>query len=468
MTLFFETNKKKGRTWSFENDDDFEKVVSDATYGELLTQDTFSSDADVDPIDTFSGRNKTERNTGEIFNRKQKELPVLSILDVSAKIYACLTGDKVCTDFGRDLTTEVALKTIPIPEKSKALVLNAGNGSMGILLAARNPMASIYLYDDDESNTRLIERNLDANMDTMETLPICNAFCVAGNTLGSEYDVVILRPPSHVGLDAIRDYILTAYASLKIGGKLYVVTHNKSGAPRHAKIVSEVFGSEQFSHIFTGRGGYRVFAAERIVSDQDLVQSLSAPQVPVSIFGLESNYQTEHGLFSKNNLDLGSRYLLETVLPIFKNNDDTPKKILDAGCGWGVIGCTAAQYFPAAQVDLIDSSRRAIDVAEQNVQKLGLSERVQVLNAGNIKEDIAGKYDLILSNPPYHLDIPVLLDFFIGIRSKLENKGKCFCVIEQSFQTKFIGIFERVFGRFTIYSTTTVDNISYTIIQLRK
>lgn len=75
-------------------------------------------------------------------------------------------------------------------------------------------------------------------------------------------------------------------------------------------------------------------------------------------------------------------------------------RVLDLCCGSGCIGITAAMVFPEAEVVLSDISSDALEVAQKNIRRYQLGDRVSV-NHGAMFEGIEGKFDLILCNPPY-------------------------------------------------------------------
>lgn len=78
-----------------------------------------------------------------------------------------------------------------------------------------------------------------------------------------------------------------------------------------------------------------------------------------------------------------------------------PDNILDLCCGGGCIGIAAAQYFSDSQVDMVDISQDALDVARENIELYQLQGRVKLFNSSLFDELPAKKYQLILSNPPY-------------------------------------------------------------------
>ena len=76
----------------------------------------------------------------------------------------------------------------------------------------------------------------------------------------------------------------------------------------------------------------------------------------------------------------------------------TPKRILDLCTGSGCLALLAARAFPGAKVDASDISREALAVAARNVR----THRCRIrLIRSDLFEKIEGRYDLILSNPPY-------------------------------------------------------------------
>jgi len=104
-------------------------------------------------------------------------------------------------------------------------------------------------------------------------------------------------------------------------------------------------------------------------------------------------------VFSRNHLDIGGRYLMDH-LPEGDFN-----KVVDLGCGNGVVGMTAAIAYPQAQITFIDESYMAVDSARINMQKNFEEERSEnarfVVNNGLVGFK-ANSYDLILCNPPFH------------------------------------------------------------------
>ena len=80
---------------------------------------------------------------------------------------------------------------------------------------------------------------------------------------------------------------------------------------------------------------------------------------------------------------------------------DAVRRILDIGTGSGCMAIACALAFPGARVDAVDVSAEALEVARRNVVRHRVGERVRLL-AGDCYGPVgSGRYDLIVSNPPY-------------------------------------------------------------------
>lgn len=76
--------------------------------------------------------------------------------------------------------------------------------------------------------------------------------------------------------------------------------------------------------------------------------------------------------------------------------------VLDAGTGTGIIALMMAQRFPEALVTAIDVDEGAVRQAQENVLQSPFSERIEVL--GESLQQHEGRYDSIISNPPFFMD----------------------------------------------------------------
>lgn len=80
--------------------------------------------------------------------------------------------------------------------------------------------------------------------------------------------------------------------------------------------------------------------------------------------------------------------------------NEAPGRVLDLCTGSGCIGIATALVFPEASVDLSDISEDALQLAARNIDRHGLQSRVSAVQS-DLFAGLQGKYDLIVSNPPY-------------------------------------------------------------------
>jgi 16S rRNA (guanine1207-N2)-methyltransferase len=181
------------------------------------------------------------------------------------------------------------------------------------------------------------------------------------------------------------------------------------------------------------RKGNRVIkGVNRAHQPESVVEGLRR-KVSFQVLGRNFELESEPSLFSKDDLDIGTRVLLESVdLTSFR-------RLLDVGCGWGAVGIVAATVNPEGEVIMTDVDRRAVKVAKENTERLGLEDRVKTVATDDIYI-IPGNFDLILSNPPFHADTGTLTGIFQKARSKLEKRGELYLVVEKTYLQKLQGV----------------------------
>ncbi|MGL4397268.1 MAG: peptide chain release factor N(5)-glutamine methyltransferase [Hyphomicrobium sp.] len=79
---------------------------------------------------------------------------------------------------------------------------------------------------------------------------------------------------------------------------------------------------------------------------------------------------------------------------------DQPLRIADIGTGSGAIAVTLLAELPNATVVATDISRPALDVARDNARRLGVADRIDLVETRGLS-GVAGRFDVVVSNPPY-------------------------------------------------------------------
>ncbi len=141
---------------------------------------------------------------------------------------------------------------------------------------------------------------------------------------------------------------------------------------------------------------------------------------PYRGYGL--TFTTDAGVFSKGELDAGSRLLLD-ALPALKGD------VLDIGCGWGAIGVAIAKANKAAKVTMVDVNHRALDLCRDNCARNGVS--AEVLESDGMTAVMGTKFDAIVTNPPIRAGKQIIYRMFADAAVSLNEGGALYLVIRK-------------------------------------
>lgn len=147
-------------------------------------------------------------------------------------------------------------------------------------------------------------------------------------------------------------------------------------------------------------------------------------QIEEQVQGIDLVLQTNEEVFSPTAVDKGTRAMLSFVT--FSPED----KVLDLGCGCGVVGILAAKQIGADRVVMCDVSQNAVLLSRQNAEANGV-EAVTIRQSDGLKEISESGFTLILSNPPYHTDFAVAKGFIEDGLKKLAIGGKMVMVTKR-------------------------------------
>ncbi|WP_315985983.1 class I SAM-dependent methyltransferase, partial [Streptomyces sp. wa22] len=139
--------------------------------------------------------------------------------------------------------------------------------------------------------------------------------------------------------------------------------------------------------------------------------------------------RTHHaGIFCAERLDIGTRFFLKH-LP----QRTGPDRVVDLGCGNGVVGTAAALANPEASVVFTDESYQAVASAEATFRdNVGPDAEAEFLVGDGMAGLPPGSVDLVLSNPPFHSHQAVTdataRNMFHGARAALRQGGELWVV----------------------------------------
>ncbi len=156
----------------------------------------------------------------------------------------------------------------------------------------------------------------------------------------------------------------------------------------------------------------------------------------------EFGFRTAAGVFSRAGVDRGTRLLLDAASP------EGADRILDLGCGYGVVGIVTAARAPRAQVVLVDVNPRAAALAAENVQLNGITNAE--VRCGDGCAPVAGMvFDLVLFNPPIRAGRAVVLRLLGEACACLRPGGRLYLVARTNQGARTLarlasGVFARV------------------------
>lgn len=144
-------------------------------------------------------------------------------------------------------------------------------------------------------------------------------------------------------------------------------------------------------------------------------------ELRVDLLGEKMTFLTDAGVFSKKMIDFGSQLLLKCLEV---NQGET---VLDVGCGYGPLGLSLAKAY-GVQATMVDINNRALDLARQNAER---NKVEATIFQSNIYEQVEGKFDHVISNPPIRAGKQVVHEIIEKSQDFLETGGDLTIVIQK-------------------------------------
>lgn len=315
---------------------------------------------------------------------------------------------------------ELAAEQVALEPGERVLLLGCSHGALGVVLARQLTTGRLTLHDTSLVALRMSARTLAAN--NIAGVDVSAKISRLPDEAG-RYDRIVLLAPQSRAL--ARRWLVEAHALLRVGGVLDVAGANGGGIQALVADTKALFGT---AHVLGYGGGCRVAEALRSATPPALPAWASEPgiapgtwtRVRAELPGGPAELMSLPGVFSYDRLDAGTALLLQH-LPMCKG-----MRVLDIGCGYGVLGLAAAQQ-GATQVELGDVNLLAIAAAGANIERLGLAATVRAV-PGDALDAATGRYDLVVSNPPFHagkaVDTTMAHAFITQARAHLAPGGR--------------------------------------------
>ncbi|MGH2460081.1 MAG: methyltransferase, partial [Chloroflexota bacterium] len=327
----------------------------------------------------------------------------------------------------RDRATELLAENIEVGRSDRALVLNCGSGLVGAVAATLATDGQVVLADASLVAVEAARR-------TLAELGVGNAeiFHSAGAShlpRPRVFDLAVVRMPK--GRRPTTQLIWDAFRLLRPGGRFYLAGANDEGIQSAFERARQLFGS---CRLVEYRGGCRVGRAIKEESPADeLTGDFASPLLDHSTFhafqcdvrGRSYQVRSRPGVFSWEGLDAGSRALIEAM------EIGVRDRVLDLGCGTGIVGVVAADLAKAGEVYLVDAQVDAVASTEQTIQANGRPNCV-ARASDSISAVGQARFDVVVTNPPFHLargtDYDVASQFIVDAARVLRPSGRLYLV----------------------------------------
>lgn len=155
-----------------------------------------------------------------------------------------------------------------------------------------------------------------------------------------------------------------------------------------------------------------------------------------TIKGVSLRFETAKTSFSPSCVDKGTLAMLSVV--DFCAQD----KVLDLGCGYGVVGILAAKLITPENVVMSDIDEQSIEISKINAE-LNDVLTVKIIKSDGFKNIDDNNFSLILSNPPYHSDFSIPKHFIEKGFNRLQIGGRLYMVTKRKdwYKNKLSAIF---------------------------
>lgn len=172
----------------------------------------------------------------------------------------------------------------------------------------------------------------------------------------------------------------------------------------------------------------------------------SDPNALVARFhGIDFFFSSDSDVFSKKQIDFGTKLLLDTAILDMHTRCIKKGRLLDLGCGYGVIGITMKRVFPAMDVVMADINERAIALSQENA-KSNHSPFVSIVSSDGW-ENLEGSFDVVMTNPPVRAGKQTVFAFYDGAFEHLCPGGFLYVVLrKQQGAPSSLTHLEKLFG----------------------
>lgn len=318
-------------------------------------------------------------------------------------------------------------------------------------------VASLHLLMDD---WRSYQSLADFSQRECRFLPLFQAYLGQDKEAGllSGYDNIILFMPK--AKEQARYLMAQLLPLLKAGGCFWLVGENNGGIKSADKLVNAA------TETVWPEAGYNLTKADKAKKSTLLKLELESGNQIETQYSFNPDPWELHwnlpendgfpealsdlqlislpGVFSHGRLDEGTALMLQNM-PRIKPSKVRNRRVLDMGCGTGVIGLSLLKRDPELEVTFCDVNAMALEATRRSLTANRMQGQVI---ASDMWSEVTERFDLIVSNPPFHTgqktDYDLAERFIRQAKQHLKRSGELRIVANRFL--KYPDIIEATFG----------------------
>ncbi len=347
---------------------------------------------------------------------------------------------------GLDPATLLLAEALDVSPADTVVILNCGTGAVGVVAARLASAGWVYLATPSLLDAQAAQRAIDAT-----GLPNASvAHRGRGESVVAKGTADLVAAVVPKGRAAINQLIYQAACALKPGGAFYLAGANDAGIQPALARVRDVFGKVA---VLQYRKGARVGRAIRAENHLVLPEEMRTDVYPAGAFyrygidldGVPLEVRSRPGVFSWDRLDPGTSLLFDALPP------NLGSRVLDLGCGTGILGVALARRSPSSRVVLIDEDADAVASARATAAANGATN-CEVLAGVGVASVEEARFDAVVANPPFHLGSTtneLVGAAFVDDAGRVLKPGGRLYVVANGFLGYERNV-ERVFGSVTL------------------